>query len=188
MLHAVGEAHEVERHLDALAPLAPRERREQQRQLDVLERVEHRHQVVELEDEADVRARQSASSASESLRDVLAVDQQLARIGLVDAGDEVEQRRLARSRGPHERDEVALGDGERDVEEHRHVLAAAPVALGEMRDLDDGARGRPGRGAHFLRSTTVAPSASFSGGESATLSPAFAPEISTRSPSLRATA
>ena len=35
--------------------LAARQRGEQQRQLDVVERRQHRHQVVELEDEADVR-------------------------------------------------------------------------------------------------------------------------------------
>ena len=54
VLLAVAEADDVERGHHVLAALLLREVREQQRQLDVLERGEHRNQVVELEDEADV--------------------------------------------------------------------------------------------------------------------------------------
>ena len=56
-----------------------RQRRQQQRQLDVLERGQHRHQVVELEDEADVRGAPVGELAFGQLRDVVARDAQLAR-------------------------------------------------------------------------------------------------------------
>src|ERR1044071_3880553 len=55
VVHAVAQPDQRERRLDVLAPLGFGERREQERQLDVLERREHRYEVVELEHEADVR-------------------------------------------------------------------------------------------------------------------------------------
>ena len=80
--------------VDALAPLAPRESGEQQRQLDVLERGQHRHQVVELEDEADVAPRATRRARP---RRAAAMSTPPTRISpadrLVDAGDQVEQRR-----------------------------------------------------------------------------------------------
>ncbi len=120
VLHAVREAHERERHLDPLAPFAARERGEQERQLHVLERVQHRHQVVELEHEADVGGSPVREFRFRELGDVLAAHQQLPCIRLVDARDQVEECRFSRSRRAHERDEVALGNAEGDVEQHGH--------------------------------------------------------------------
>ena len=74
VIRAVGEPDQRERGLDALAPIAARQRRQQQRQLDVLERGEHRHQVVELEDEADVRRAPRGELRLGELRDVDAGD------------------------------------------------------------------------------------------------------------------
>ena len=54
VLRAVLEADHRERRRHVVPPVGARERREQQRQLDVLLRRQHRQQVVELEDEADV--------------------------------------------------------------------------------------------------------------------------------------
>ena len=96
-----------ERRCDALAPLAARQRRELQRQLDVAERRQHRHQVVELEDEADVRRAPQREVGIGQLCNVDAGDANLARRRLVDAGDQVQQRRLARARRAHQRDVVA---------------------------------------------------------------------------------
>ena len=68
-------------------------------------------------------------------RDVDAARRESRRRRLVDAGDEVEQRRLARSRRPHQRDVVAGGDVEVDVDEHRDDLVAAPVRFHQIPDL-----------------------------------------------------
>ena len=56
VVHAVLEADHAQRRLRALLALGREQLGEQERQLDVLERGEHRHQVVRLEDEADVSA------------------------------------------------------------------------------------------------------------------------------------
>ena len=54
VVHAVRQADQVQRRFHLLAALLLRQRQKQQRQLDVLVGGEHRQQVVELEDEADV--------------------------------------------------------------------------------------------------------------------------------------
>ena len=103
VLHPVGEAPPARaplRRARAGAP-APGRRVSSQRQLDVLERGQHRHQVVELENEADALGAPVGKLRFGELRDVDPVDEQLARVGLVDAGDQVEQRATCPSpRGP----------------------------------------------------------------------------------------
>jgi hypothetical protein len=55
----------------------------------------------------------------------------LAAAGLVDAGDEVQQRRLPAARGPHDRDELAAVELEVDAAERTHVHRPGPVALAQ---------------------------------------------------------
>ena len=120
VLHAVAEADELERRLHALAALAAAELREQQRQLDVALGREHRQQVVHLEDEADVSARHLPSAPLDSRSICDAVDFDAARRRPIEAADEVQQRRLARARRAHERDEIAARQIEVELLEHRH--------------------------------------------------------------------
>jgi acyl-CoA thioesterase-1 len=54
VVHAVGQANDAERGFHVLAPLGLGELGQQERQLHVLERGEHRNQVVHLEDEPHV--------------------------------------------------------------------------------------------------------------------------------------
>ena len=68
---------------------------------DVLLGVQHREQVVELEDEADVLAPQVRELVVVHARDLLAGDVTRAARRLVEPGEDVHQRRLARARtGP----------------------------------------------------------------------------------------
>ena len=163
---------------------------QQQRQLDVLLRREHRHQVVELEDEADLGGAPLGERAAAELVEPLAADRDAAARGHVEAADEVEQRRLARARRAHQGEEVALLDVEVDVVQHLDLLLAALVHLRQVADLDQprhvhaspalGARccglriGAPGVSAALLVAT-LAPSCSAGGGDTTTRSPAFTP-------------
>src|SRR5205814_6058268 len=54
VLLAIAEGDDAERRYHVIAALRLREIRQEQRQLHVLERGEHRDEVVQLEDEADV--------------------------------------------------------------------------------------------------------------------------------------
>ena len=118
MRHAVCEPHHFESGLGVLAALAPGQGGQRKGQLDVLVGGEHRHQVVELENEADVARAPAGEFRLAQPDDVRAADQEFARIGLVDAGNEVEQRALARARWAHQREELAARDVEADVAQH----------------------------------------------------------------------
>ena len=74
VLGAVREPHDLQRHGGVLAALRGRELGEQQRQLDVALGGEHRHQVVELEHEADVVRAPAGELAAGELIDALAAD------------------------------------------------------------------------------------------------------------------
>src|SRR6185503_11780312 len=178
VFRAVGEPDQAQRRGDVLAPLAPGERGECERQLHVLERGQHRHQVVELEHEADRGGAPVGEVGLGQHGDVDAIDEDRASIGLVDAGEQVEQRRLARARRSHQAEEVAALHVERETVQHRHDLSAAPVRLGNAAHLDE-------RGAHAAAHFTRAPSASRSGGLTITRSPGVSPSACTRSPSAR---
>ncbi|KAG1174428.1 hypothetical protein G6F35_016658 [Rhizopus arrhizus] len=71
---AVGQADQGQRDLRIALALRGVEVGQQQRQLDVLLRGQHRHQVVELEHEADVVAAPGRQQAAATLGDALAVD------------------------------------------------------------------------------------------------------------------
>ena len=174
-----------------------RQRRQQQRQLDVLERGQHRHQVVELEDEADVRGAPVGELASRQARDVDAADARASRrSGLSMPAIRLSSVRLARARRPHQRDEVARARRRGDVDQHRDDLVAAPVGLGEMRiATSDAASARRLDPARMRRRAAMRvallrrrpsrahPFASLPAGFSTTLSPAFtSPATAVRSP------
>src|SRR5438093_1334112 len=71
--------------------------------------------------------------------------------GLVDPGDQVEQRGLPGARRAHQRLERAFRDVQVDSVEHRQLLLVADIHLAQPADLDDrprSSRGRPGHLRH----------------------------------------
>ena len=89
-----------------------------------------------------LRLRHLASSPSDSgPRSVPATDD-LARGRAVDAGDQVQQRGLARARRPHQRHELALGHVQVDAVEHLDLQAVALIDLANVLHADGGGRGR----------------------------------------------
>ena len=84
-------------------------------------------------------ARASATAAPPPrLADRDAADLDRAAGRRVEAADQVEQRRLARARRSHQREEVALRDLEVDALQHVDALAAAGEVLVDVRDLTSG--------------------------------------------------
>ena len=72
------------------------------RQEDVLLRREHRQEVEELEDEADVVAAQRRQPGVVEAGDLGVADPHLPAVGVVQPGEDVHERRLARARRPHD--------------------------------------------------------------------------------------
>src|SRR5438477_141541 len=97
----------------------------------------HRQQVVELEDEADVARPPAREFCLAHIADQVIADPDFAGAGLIEAGDQVEQRRLARAGRPHQGEVLALGHVEAEVDQHVDLLAAAPEILVQATDPHD---------------------------------------------------
>ena len=98
----------------------------------VLQRGARRYQAVALEDEAHLARADFVEGAVLELGDVAPVEHHVARGGSCQAADDVEQRRLARARRPHHREELAVA----------HLEVGAPkrvdnVALAHVEQLLD---------------------------------------------------
>ena len=117
---AVGKTDECQRRAGAAQPLGGRQVGQQQRQLDIALGGQHRQQVVGLEDEADVARAPAGEIGVAQPVDRQALDLDAARGRPVEAADQVEERALARSGRPHQRDVVTAGDVE--VEEAAQYL------------------------------------------------------------------
>ena len=108
------------------------------RDLDVLLDGEIGHQVVELEDKAQLTAAILAQVGRLKHREVAAVHQNRAGIGILQAADQVEKGRLARARGPQHDADLAAVDGHVDAVEHRKARITVAVVLFEILNLDVG--------------------------------------------------
>ena len=107
-------------------------------QRDVLDRGQRRHQVERLEDEADAVAAQLGELASLSVARSTSPMNDLAAGEVVEPGQAVHERRLARARRPHDGGEAAGVEVDVDAVEGADVGVAAAVDLGRA----DGPGGR----------------------------------------------
>src|SRR3954463_13427770 len=89
-----------------------------------------RHQVRLLVEHADQPPAQARALLLGAARKALAVDADRAPIGLVEAREQVQQRRLARPRRASDSDELARADLERDaLQSERLVVAGVKEAI-----------------------------------------------------------
>jgi hypothetical protein len=113
------------------------------RELHVLEGGEHRDEVEGLEDEADLLGPQVAQSVVAERRDVGVADPDAPGGRVVEAADQVEERRLPGAGGPRDGEELARLDGKRDAAQGGHDRAPEGVVLGDVLDADGGHDGGP---------------------------------------------
>src|SRR5712692_10393277 len=167
---AVLQGDDAQRRGHVIPPLAPGERGQQQRQLHVPLRAEHRQEVVELEDESDVHRPPVRQLPARHLIDPLPRHVDAARAGAIQAGDEIEERSLARSGRAHQRQELAARDVEVQTVQHVDVFTAA------AEDLFDPTHGNQGLAHPLFSSTrTLSPSARSAGPSMTTCSPSETP-------------
>ena len=107
------------------------------RQRDVLGRVEHRHEVEELEDEAELRAAQLRHPLVGEAGDLGAVDPDVAAGGLVEAGEQVHQRRLAGAGRADDRGQLTAREVEVDAAQRVDRSLALAEAAREPTAGDD---------------------------------------------------
>ena len=110
---------------------------DREREQHVLLSRQHREQVEELEDEADVLAPQFRQIVVAELRDLRAGDRDVAGGRLVEPGEDVHQRRLARAGRPHHGRHLARLDLDRDATQGIDGVVALAVAARELTRDDD---------------------------------------------------
>ena len=93
---------------------------------------QHRQQVEELEDEAELVAAQLGQLAVVEAGDLVAVERDRARGRRVEAGEDVHQGRLARARRAHDRGEAAALETGADLDQGVDGGAALAVATGHV--------------------------------------------------------
>ncbi len=132
---AILEADGADQLVDPLAVgLATGDR---ERQHQILLGGKDRQQVEELEDEAELLAAQLGQLAVIEPGDLLAVEQDGASRRLVEAGEDVHQRRLARARGTHDRGEAAALKRGADLDQGIDSGCPLAVATGHVVGFDD---------------------------------------------------
>ena len=140
VLHARGQADEFQRVGDALVAFRGLHAAVAQRHVDVVVDVEVGHQVEALEDEADllvaqVRARVVGEAVTSDAVELVAAGVE----GLEQARD-VEERGLARARGPGDRDELAGLHLQREVAQRMRLDQVGAKDLADVRHGKHGDR------------------------------------------------
>ncbi len=107
-------------------------------EVDVLEHGELRDEVEGLEDEAEVPVPDPGEAVVGEARDVLAREAVRPLGGVVEAAQDVEERRLPRARGADDRDEASLVEREVDPLEDVERARVGAVALVDALEGDDG--------------------------------------------------
>ena len=122
---------------DCLSPVAPLRRRdllEKHHELDVLQRGEHGHEIVRLEDEPDPVAPDIGQARLRQVGELPVFDGDDSLVGCIEASDEVQQRRLAGAGRTSDRGEFALLDRQIQASE-RVRLDAFPRDVGLVNTL-----------------------------------------------------
>ncbi len=109
--------------------------RKRQRQLDVGENRLMRDEVIALEDKADTVVAISVPVAVLVLLGGDAIDDEVARVVVVKAADDVEHGGLARARGAQDGDEFVVAEGYRDIVECGLREGAGGVGLADLLKL-----------------------------------------------------
>src|SRR5512139_309479 len=137
VIHAIREVDQPQHRPHMVPALPTGEVGQNERQLYVLEGGEDRDQIIELEDEPDMRGAPGGELRFGQTGDVDVPHGDRAGVGPVQTRNEIQQGALAGARRAHERQEFPLDDGQRDALEHRDDLVSPAVGLAEVANVDD---------------------------------------------------
>ena len=98
--------------------------------------VQARDQVELLKHQPEPVAPQRGPAGIGKLGDERAVEPDLAAIGAIEPGDQVQQRALAAAGFAGQRDALAGGDVEIDAAQHRDLFAGRAIGLGQIADAE----------------------------------------------------
>ncbi len=136
MRQPVAQPHQLQRGGGMLHPLFFLKRCELQRQLHILDRSQHRNQIEALEHEPDMLIAPMRDRTIRKRPQILTQHQNLSVRRPIHRRDQVQQRGLSRSRGSHQRHELALVDFQVRVLQRHHVKFVAHELLGQIPGLN----------------------------------------------------
>ena len=137
MLQSLAEP-DPRQQIDRTTPRhAARLARDTHRHLDVLRRIEFRHQMMELKDEADVPVAKPHERGIVERTKIRVGNDDLSRVRAIQASDQMQQRALPYSRRADNRDHLAMGNVQLEVAKHVDPLGTQLVDLVEALDVDE---------------------------------------------------
>ena len=147
---ALRQSDDTQRFACALGTLRAgrRRRRIDQRQFDILDGAGPSKQIVALKDKAEFSAADAGQCGLRQSGDVDALEQILAARRLVETAQDRHERRLARTRRSHDRNEFAARDRQIHAAKRQNVDIADVIGSGQTTDFNDGSCRR---GAHGIR-------------------------------------
>ena len=132
----VAKAHLAQRVERAGAALCARDARQGERQFHVRQDGLVGDEIVGLEDEPDAVVTECVPVAILVFLGRDAVDDEVARVVVVEPADDVEQRRLPRTRRPEDRHELAVAEGDGHVVERGLGEAAGGIGFANIAKLE----------------------------------------------------
>ena len=132
----VAKAHLAQRVERAGAALCSRDARQGERQLHVRQDGLVGDEIVGLEDEPDAVVAECVPVAVLVFLGRDAVDDEVARVVVVEPADDVEQRRLPRTRRPEDCHELAVAEGDGHVVERGLSEAAGGIGFADIAKLE----------------------------------------------------
>ena len=101
-------------------------------------RIERGQQVELLEDESDLALAQPGALGVGELREVVAINDDVAGVGASQAAQQIEKGGLAAARGAYDADKLSLLHSKRDTPEGGNINFAHAVGLAQFHGFDEG--------------------------------------------------
>ena len=101
-------------------------------------RIQGGQQVELLEDESDLALAQPGAFGVGELREVVAIDDDMAGVGASQATQQIEKRGFAAARRAHDADKLSLLHTKRDTAEGGNINFAHAVGLAQFNGFDEG--------------------------------------------------
>ena len=137
MIRTVPQSHGVQHAKSALSSLFLEDIPIDHGKDDIIQRRELRQQIEALEDKTDLAISGIGQRTVPEPRDLFPIELVRAATRTVETTQNIHQRRFPSARGPHDRDELPLGDRKIDLRQDRHLLLPDIIALANIRQADD---------------------------------------------------
>ncbi len=136
LVHMRAQAHALERGTGATLPLSAVHARQRERELHVGQNRLMRNEVVALEDEAHTVVAVCVPFRIRIVTSRGSVHHDVARVGVVEAAQYVQERGLAGTRWAQNRHELALPEGDGDAVQGALDQVPGLICLGDVANLD----------------------------------------------------